>query len=55
MSLTREQWLEMWDKLKRVEKDVKFAVEMPLIKRQRVLNNLEHVKIQVQSVIGQME
>lgn len=55
MSLTREQWIEMWHRTKAIEKEIKFAAELPLIKRQRILNKIEQTKRDIQAVIGQME
>ena len=55
MSLTREQWIEMWHRINALEKEIKFSTELSLVKRQRMLNKTEATKKDIQSVIGQME
>lgn len=53
MSLNRAQWEDMWENIKKVEK---LAYRLPsAIERQRLLNIVERIKNQIQSVIGQME
>jgi hypothetical protein len=64
MSLTRNQWIEMWATLKAIEYDMLHFPKCPLspvvakaqdeiIKHH--LNSIEFIKGQIQSVIGQME
>ena len=55
MSLTREQWVEMWHDVKAIEKTVKFCSEMPRGQRAVTLSKIDRIKVQIQSVIGQME
>jgi hypothetical protein len=55
MSLNREQWIKMWDNIKEMEAIITFASELTLIKRRRLLNKIELMKKDVESVIGQME
>lgn len=53
MSLTRQEWEEMWKTCKTIEGLLRFA--MPLVTRQRLQNQVNKIKKQIQSVIGQME
>ena len=56
MSLTRAQWVEMWDTVKELEREIKFDERMALVKRQRLLNKqIKSIKEKIESVIGQME
>lgn len=55
MSLTREQWVDMWTDVKAIEQNVKFCDEMPRGKRVIIITKINRVKAQIQSVIGQME
>jgi hypothetical protein len=55
MSLNRDQWVAMWDNVKEMEHTIKFATEMSLVKRQRLLNKINKIKADIESVIGQME
>ena len=55
MSLTRDQWVEMWNDIKGIERTVKFCQEMPRGQRAIILSKIEKIKNQIQSVIGQME
>lgn len=55
MSLTRDQWVEMWNDIKGIERTVKFCQEMPRGQRATTLSKIERIKNQIQSVIGQME
>lgn len=53
MSLTRAQWEDMWEIVKKIEANAK-TLKTP-ITRQRILNNVERIKSLIQLVIGQME
>lgn len=56
MSLTREQWKKMWDSVKRLEKVAErldHKSQSELARRIRV--EIEFMKKDIQSVIGQME
>ncbi len=55
MSLTREQWVEMWEDVKGIERTVKFCQEMPRGQRITTIDKIIRIKNQIQSVIGQME
>lgn len=55
MSLTRDEWLEMWNDVKAIERTVQFCSEMPRGQRAIVITKIKRVKEQIQSVIGQME
>jgi len=55
MSLTRNQWLEMWKHIKRVEETVIGDAHMLSIKRQRIMNEIHRIKELIQSVVGQLE
>lgn len=53
MSLTREQWVEMWKSIKKIE-----AQSYGLIseaKKKIILAEVKKIKKQIQEVIGQME
>lgn len=49
MSLTRNEWLEMWKAIKHIETEVRMEYH-PNIGKQ-----LELIKVKIQKVIGQME
>jgi hypothetical protein len=63
MSLTRNQWIEMWATLKAMEYDLLHfpRCNSPFVEREQTklindtLNNIVFVKSQIQLVIGQME
>jgi hypothetical protein len=63
MSLTRNQWIEMWATLKAMEYDMLHfpKCNSPFIQNEQTklindtLNNIVFVKTQIQTVIGQME
>lgn len=55
MSLTREEWLEMWKSVKFIEANLQLSSGMTSYMQIRIFNELHKVKRQVQSVIGQME
>lgn len=54
MSLTRAEWEEMWKSIKRLENLVEFHVRFGR-PRIEALREVEKIKQQIQSVIGQME
>lgn len=53
MSLTREEWVAMWNAIKRMQ----FQVERLKysITKEKLLNEIFYMKAQIQQVIGQME
>jgi len=53
MSLTRNEWIEMWNTVKRIEYLTKKLRNS--ITRKKIINDLFYIKAQIQSVIGQME
>jgi hypothetical protein len=55
MSLTREQWEEMWAVAKRLEGAVKVATCMGPKTRQQANKDIAWIKERVEDVIGQME
>lgn len=63
MSLTRNQWLEMWATLKAIEYDILHfpRCNSPFVDKEQNeilrhhLKNIEFIKTQIQSVLGQME
>lgn len=56
MSLTREQWLEMYKEVTDIERTIKFCNEIPLPKRQRMINKeIKSIKDKIQSVVGQLD
>lgn len=52
MSLTREQWLEMWISIKKIESEIYF---FPMRNVRVMRPEVDKIKSQIQSVIGQME
>lgn len=55
MSLTREQWLEMWRNAKKIENTCIGNTLIDSVARQRILNNIARIKELIQSVVGQLE
>lgn len=55
MSLTRDEWVQMWNSVKRLESVVKNSFSLGNPNRKLALEEIEKVKQQIQSVIGQME
>lgn len=53
MSLTRAQWVEMWESIKSIEADAKI-LNSKVVKKS-ILDEVQRIKEQIQSVIGQME
>lgn len=53
MSLTREQWIEMWDSAKKIEVNANKLKSPPT--KQVILYEVKKIKEQIQEVIGQME
>ena len=54
MSLTRAQWVNMWESIKRIEALTK-NLNYNAIKREQVRNEVDHIKGLIEQVIGQME
>lgn len=53
MSLTRDEWVMMWNEIKRIEYEV---LKMRTNKKKSfILERIFYIKTQIQSVIGQME
>lgn len=52
MSLSREQWEQMWESIKLIERKLN---ELPLYRRQTASEEIKKIKNQIQSVIGQQE
>lgn len=53
MSLTRDEWVMMWNEIKRLEYEVTL---MPNSRRKTfMMERIFYIKAQIQSVIGQME
>lgn len=64
MSLTREQWLQMWASVKLIEGSANSSEDYPMNNFFKVLHRsqlknikreIKKVKVQIESVIGQME
>ena len=56
MSLTRDEWCKMWESVKTIEGVVYNAGNLPRAKIDIImLREVEKIKQQIQSVIGQME
>ena len=55
MSLNRDQWVEMWNDIKGIERTVKFCEEIPRGRRRLIIDKIKRIKVQIESVIGQME
>lgn len=55
MSLTREQWLEMWESAKKIERLADYLYFTNLIRSNEIKVEIRFIKAQIQSVIGQME
>lgn len=53
MSLTRAQWTEMWDSVKKIEVNTTRLKSPPT--KQVTLYEVKKIKELIQSVIGQME
>lgn len=53
MSLTRDEWCKMWESIKTIESILVLA--LPLYRRQHLQQEIDAIKKQIQSVIGQME
>ena len=53
MSLTREEWEEMWKHAKNIENAAGFLKAPPT--KQTILWEIRKIKDQIQQVIGQME
>ena len=53
MSLTREEWCKMWESIKRIEINARLLKSPPT--KQNILYEVQNIKKQIQSVIGQME
>ena len=53
MSLTRDEWCEMWELIKIIE----YEIKLPMWEERRELieENIKKIKEQIQQVIGQME
>lgn len=52
MSLTREQWVRMFEAAKFIERE---AQKLSDIKKDRILSNVKLIKDNIQSVVGQLE
>lgn len=53
MSLTRAQWAEMWESVKSIEFDA--ALLQSNVVKKSIMIEVNKIKEQIQSVIGQME
>jgi hypothetical protein len=54
MSLTRAQWEELWESVKKIE-NVTLKSSLHMNRKQIILDNVAIIKAMVESVIGQME
>lgn len=55
MSPTREQWLEMWESIKKIESDSQALKTTNILRYRSMLINIDRIKSLIQDVIGQME
>jgi hypothetical protein len=53
-SLTRDEWIEMWESVKRLER-IANSLDFHNIRKQRILAETAKMKEKIQEVIGQME
>jgi hypothetical protein len=53
MSLTRQQWIELWNHVCNIEHAAKFLKSPPT--KQTILWEVKKIKEMIESVIGQME
>jgi len=53
MSLTREQWIELWNSIKVIE-SMTAQITTSHVKA-RIIKEIRYIKSEIQSVIGQME
>jgi diadenosine tetraphosphate (Ap4A) HIT family hydrolase len=54
MSLTRDEWVQMWNAVERIENAVRRAIHPTSNDRKIALEEIQKVQEQIQSVIGQM-
>ncbi len=56
MSLTRLEWEEMWQAVKKIERELMIMEPQSIVtSRQFILHKLNIIKAKIQLVIGQME
>lgn len=55
MPLTRDEWIEMWETLKKLEDCVLEGIPPHSGYKKAAIRQIEKIKKQIQSVIGQME
>lgn len=58
MSLTRTEWIEMWENIKTIEKeleDIVWCDSLSCNKYNETKPNVKFIKDKIQQVIGQME
>jgi hypothetical protein len=55
MSLTRDEWLRMWESVKTLEQLLTEKYSITEAKRQIMLYEIDYMKEMIQKVIGQME
>lgn len=53
MSLTRDEWIQMWYSIKRIEGYIDF--KPPSLNKNGIQKDVELIKEKIQSVVGQME
>lgn len=53
MSLTRAQWLEMYQAIRKIEREV--LIMNPASSRRVVYAEIDKIKVWIQSVVGQLE
>lgn len=54
MSLTRNQWINMWEEIKKIER-LTFSIHTTARKKEEILIEVGKIKGKIQEVIGQME
>lgn len=55
MSLTKAEWVEMWETIKRLEDCIYEGIPPHSGYRKSAIKQVKKIKKQIQSVIGQME
>lgn len=54
MNLSRDEWIEMWEAVKKIEMYAESLVGKPRTKL-GILEKVDGIKVQIQTVIGRME
>jgi len=55
MSLTKAEWKQVWESIKRIEENALVVRNFNLIRAKNILDEVKYLKSKVEQVIGQME